>query len=48
MVNKWVVQYTVEYDSPDNIEDDIARINGMGHLTLKAVGVVYDQKFTEP
>ena len=48
MVDKWVVQYTVEYDTPDKIEAHIVAIAGMVGLKLTDVSVAYDKKFVVP
>jgi len=48
MADKWVVQYTVEYDNPDNIEAHITAIAGMPNLTLTDVSVKFDKTFMVP
>lgn len=48
MADKWVVQYTVEYDNPDHIEAHIAAIAGMPNLTLTNASVKYDKSFVVP
>ena len=48
MTDKWVVQYTVEYDNPDHIEIHSNAIAGMPNLTLTHVSVVFDKKFAVP
>ena len=48
MADKWVVQYTVEYDSPDKIEAHVTAIAGMEGLTLTNVSAAFDKKFVVP